>query len=63
MWKEPDCTYVGEAIPGINQKQHSDFVKNYQAAIFQSLLERKLLTREQYEECIEELEYQRGEST
>ncbi len=57
MQRKTEYVYVGDRIPKINFEQHSEFILIYQKSILLSLVERKLLTIEQYERCVEELEY------
>ena len=59
LWKRNEYTYVGDDTLDIDPKLHNDFIKNYQKSIFLALVERNLLTPEQYQRCLEELECQR----
>ena len=60
MRKKNEYVYTGEAVPKIDKQDNAGFVINYQRAILRALVKRELLTPEQCEQCIEELEHRRG---
>jgi hypothetical protein len=47
--KNREFKYIGEPIPEINKKEHKEFLLNFQNAMLLSLVERKLLTKDQAE--------------
>ena len=53
-----EFVYVGEPAPQITEQEHAAFYLQFQKSILASLEKRKLLTRSQYNRCIEEMENQ-----
>ena len=53
-----EFVYVGEPAPQITEQEHVAFYLQFQKSILASLEKRKLLTRSQYNRCIEEMENQ-----
>lgn len=56
--KRREFVYVGEPAPQINEQEHAAFYLHVQKSILASLEKRELLTRSQYDRCIEEMEKQ-----
>ena|GEM_PF-3668305 len=56
MRKKNEYTYVGSPVSKITKEDNADFILNYQRSVLLALVERKLLTPTQCEQCIEELE-------
>lgn len=54
--KHREFVFIGENAPIINEKENAGFLLQFQKAILCSLEKRKLLTPEQKERCIKELE-------
>ena len=48
-----DYVYVGEPIPKIETPEHRDFLINFQRAMLQSLVSKKLLTALQMEQAMD----------
>ena len=53
-----EFVYIGEPAPQITEQEHAAFYLHFQKSILASLEKRKLLTRSQYNRCIEEMENQ-----
>lgn len=51
-----DFVYVGEPIPKIKQPEHTDFIIHLQKSMLLSLVNRHLLTSEQMDKVLIELE-------
>ena len=53
-----EFVYAGEPAPQITEENDAAFYLQFQKSILASLKKRDLLTRSQYDRCIEELEKQ-----
>ena len=51
--KKSDYVYVGESIPKIEIPEHRGFLINFQRAMLQSLVSKKLLTALQMEQAMD----------
>ena len=63
MQKKREYLRCEDKTHEINNILHFDFIKNYQKSILMVLVEKGLLTSDQYKRCIEELECQKKESS
>ena len=54
--KYDDFIYADEPVPKIEIDKHKDFIMHFQKSMLLSLVKRKLLTHEQMERVIAELE-------
>jgi hypothetical protein len=56
--KPREFAYIGDTIPKIDWTENIDFILNMQNAMLLTLVERKLLTIYQMEQCFEEIQNQ-----
>ncbi|MCH1978308.1 hypothetical protein MCG44_00885 [Lawsonibacter sp. OA9] len=54
--KHREFAYTGKPVPKLDDPKYAAFLTEIQKAVFWSLEKRKLLTPEQREHCLEELE-------
>lgn len=57
--KQREFLSVGSPIPELNWKEQGAFLSNFQEAILWCLEKRELLTEDQRERCLQQLEKQR----
>jgi hypothetical protein len=58
--KHRNFIYTGNPVPAVDKKKHADFILNYQKSVLLALVKRNLLSKSQFERCVEIFEFQQN---
>ena len=59
LHKKREYVCISDTAPLISPEDRLDFILNYQSAVLLALLERKILNRAQFEQCLEKIRERR----